>query len=130
MDPMMMMGGMGKGMGKGDRVPFHQLSRGKACVEFSSAAEARAAISSLNGSELDKRKIKVSEWTEGKSRQSKIGDDSSKVYVANLNWRTRNWKLKNHFSTCGTVKYCEIIKDSPQKNMMKQMGGGSKGGWG
>merc|ERR1719387_1138916 len=80
MDPtMMMMGGMGKGTGKGDgRVPFHQLSRGKACVEFSSAAEARAAISSLNGSELDQRKIKVSEWTQGKSRQSKIGDDDSK----------------------------------------------------
>merc|ERR1719191_1503691 len=97
MDPMtqMMMGGMGKGMGKGDgSVPFHQLSRGKACVEFSSAAEARAAISSLNGSDLDQRQIKVSEWTQGKSRQSKIGEDDAKVYVANLNWRTRTWKLK------------------------------------
>merc|ERR1719161_227603 len=129
MDPTMMM--MGKGMGKGG-VPFHQLSRGKACVEFSSAAEARAAISSLNGSELDQRQIKVSEWTQGKSRQSKIGDDDSKVYVANLNWRTRNWKLKQHFSSCGTVKYCAIIKDTPEKKMMKDMGGGKGGygGWG
>merc|ERR1712224_55769 len=129
------MGGMGKGGGKGDdRVPFHQLSRGKACVEFASAAEARAAISSLNGSELDKRNIKVSEWTQGKSRQSKIGEDDAKVYVANLNWRTRTWKLKQHFSACGTVKYCRVISDSPEKNMMKQMGGGKgwgkQGGWG
>eukprot|EP00746_Dinoflagellata_sp_MGD_P067140 gnl/MRDRNA2_/MRDRNA2_27727_c0_seq1.p1 gnl/MRDRNA2_/MRDRNA2_27727_c0~~gnl/MRDRNA2_/MRDRNA2_27727_c0_seq1.p1 ORF type:complete len:182 (-),score=44.68 gnl/MRDRNA2_/MRDRNA2_27727_c0_seq1:136-681(-) len=132
MDPSMMMM-MGKGGGKGS-VPFHQLSRGKACVEFSTAAEARAAISSLNGSELDKRSIKVSEWTKGKSRQSKIGDDDNKVYVANLNWRTRNWKLKQHFSACGTVKYCAVIKDTEEKNMMKTMGGGKggfgKGGWG
>merc|ERR1719456_464308 len=115
---MCMMGGMGKGMGKGDRVPFHQLSRGKACVEFSSAAEARAAVSSLNGSELDKRKIKVSEWTSGKSRQSKMGSDDCKVYVANLNWRTLTGKLKNHFSACGTVTYASVIRDTPEKVMM------------
>merc|ERR1719388_151450 len=132
MDPSMMM--MGKGMGKGVGVPYHQLSRGKACVEFATAAEARAAISSLNGSELDKRSIKVSEWTQGKSRQSKIGEDDAKVYVANLNWRTRTWKLKQHFSACGTVKYCRVISDTPEKKMMKDMTGGGKGwgkgGWG
>merc|ERR1719379_1571639 len=120
---------MGKGMGKGG-VPPHQLSRGKACVEFSSPAEARAAISSLNGSTLDGRQIKVSDWTQGKSRQSKIGDDASKVYVANLAWRTRGGKLKQHFSACGTVTYAAVIKDTPEKHMMKQMKGGGKGGWG
>merc|ERR1719160_1347382 len=111
MDPMTQMM-MGKGMGKGnDRIPFSQLSRGKACIEFSSAAEASKAIQTLNGSELDGRMIKVSTWTAGNSPMSKRGDDSCKVYVANLAWRTRTWRLKKHFGTVGNIAFARVIAD-------------------
>eukprot|EP00441_Pelagodinium_beii_P041774 CAMPEP_0197628986 /NCGR_PEP_ID=MMETSP1338-20131121/7042_1 /TAXON_ID=43686 ORGANISM="Pelagodinium beii, Strain RCC1491" /NCGR_SAMPLE_ID=MMETSP1338 /ASSEMBLY_ACC=CAM_ASM_000754 /LENGTH=153 /DNA_ID=CAMNT_0043199993 /DNA_START=83 /DNA_END=544 /DNA_ORIENTATION=+ len=104
MDPMM----MGKGKGKGG---FASRSRGKACVEFSSASAARAAMQTLDGSSLDGRQIKVSEWTGGKSPNAQQGDPECKVYIANLNWKTQGWKLKEHMSSVGDVVYAKVIAD-------------------
>merc|ERR1739848_437502 len=115
-------------MGGKGWVPFSQLSRGKACVEFSSATDARKAIETLNGSELDGRKIKVGTWTQGKSPMSKKGDDSCKVYVANLAWKTRDWKLKEHFGKAGNVAFAKVIADRPAK--VQSGGGWGKGGSG
>merc|ERR1719334_1689104 len=104
MDPMM----MGKGMGKGG---FASRSRGKACVEFGSPAEAKAAMQTLDGSTLDGRQIKLSEWTGGKSPNAQRGAHECKVYVANLNWKTQGWKLKEHMGSAGNVVYAKVIAD-------------------
>merc|ERR1719387_2868236 len=91
-DPMqMMMAAMmgGKGFGKGK--PRHN---GKACVKFSSAAEAKKAISTLNGQELDGRALELDTWTDKEGAKVQGGDASVKVYVKNLAWKTRGWKLK------------------------------------
>ncbi|CAE7304540.1 unnamed protein product [Symbiodinium pilosum] len=127
MDPMAM--GMPKGGSKGSA--YHQLSRGKACVEFASAEEATKAISTLNGTSLDGRQIKVTEWVGGQSPLSKRGDDKCKVYVANLNWKTQGWKLKEHAETAGKVVYAKVIMDKdPNAEMMSKMSKGYGKGWG
>merc|ERR1719321_280102 len=115
MDPMMMammMGGMGKGGGKGGGKGRHN---GKACVEFSSAAEARKAISSLNGVELDGRALELDTWTEKEGAKVQGGDASCKVYVKNMAWKTRGWKLKEHFASAGTVVNYKQMNERQKK---------------
>merc|ERR1719316_1800497 len=93
---MTMMGGGeptgGKGQGKSNR------HRGRAMVQFANAQMAKTAISQLNGKELDGRALKLDSWTGSKTGGGK-GDDSCKIYVSNLAWRTRGWKLKEHMGS-------------------------------
>merc|ERR1719230_245622 len=89
---------MGKGKGKGGN-----RHNGKACVEFSSAAEARKAIQTLNGKELDGRALELDTWTDKEGARVQGGEASCKVYVKNMAWKTRGWKLKEHFSQAGNV---------------------------
>merc|ERR1719265_545233 len=106
MDPMTMMmmsamQGGGKGGGKGQR-PRHN---GKACVEFDSAATAKKAIQTLNGKELDGRALELDAWSDKEGGRTQGGDASCKVYVKNMAWRTRGWKLKEHFAQAGNFVY-------------------------
>merc|ERR1712094_162768 len=103
------MGGA-KGGGKGGR-PRHN---GKAVVEFSSAAEARKAIQSLNGKELDGRALELDTWTDKEGAKSQ-GDPSCKVYVKNIAWKTRGWKLMEHFGSAGTVAYYKQMNERQSK---------------
>merc|ERR550514_1831466 len=97
MDPMTMMMMMaGKGGGKGK--PRHN---GKACIEFSSAAEAQKAMSTLQGKELDGRELALDVWTEKEGGKPQGGDASVKVYVKNIAWKTRAWKEM--------VSLCQIV---------------------
>merc|ERR1719262_328966 len=97
---------MGKGGGKGR--PRHN---GKACIEMSSAAEAKKAISSLNGKELDGRALELDTWTEKEGGKPQGGDASCKVYVKNIAWKTRGWKLKEHFGQAGTVVNYKLMNE-------------------
>merc|ERR1719379_1687080 len=103
---MAMMGGKGFGKGKGGG-----RHNGKAVVEFSSAAEAKTAISTLNGSELDGRPLEVDVWTEKEGGKPQGGDASCKVYVKNIAWKTRGWKLKEHFGSAGTVVHYKQMNE-------------------
>merc|ERR1719456_1555816 len=107
---LMMMGGKGGGKGK----PRHN---GKACVEFSSAGEAQKAVSTLQGKELDGRALELDVWTdkEGGKPHPKGGDASVKVYVKNIAWKTRGWKLKEHFGTAGTVVHYKQMNERGKK---------------
>merc|ERR1712232_802239 len=105
----MMMGGKGKGKGS-------SRHNGKALVEMSSAAEAKNVIATLNGSELDGRTLETDTWTGSKKGGGK-GVESNMVYVKNIAWKTRGWKLKEHFGQAGTVVH------------YKQMAERQKGGW-
>merc|ERR1719191_1971000 len=111
MDPMLAMMMMGKGKGKGSR------HNGKACVEFSSAAEAKKAMQTLNGKELDGRALELDTWTDKEGARPQGGDASVKVYVKNLAWKTRGWKLKEHMGQAGTVVHYK---------QMNERGGGKK----
>merc|ERR1719498_2393648 len=105
---MMMMMAAAKGGGKGKGRPRHN---GKACVEMSSSAEAQKAIKTLNGTELDGRALELDVWTEKEGAKPQGGDASVKVYVKNLAWKTRGWKLKEHFSQCGTVVHYKQMNE-------------------
>merc|ERR1719393_1108041 len=109
MDPqsMMMAMMMGKGMGKGGR-PRHN---GKAVIEYESAAVAKKAISSLNGKELDGRALELDVWTEKEGAKVQGGDASCKVYVKNIAWKTRGWKIKEHFGEAGTVVHYKQMNE-------------------
>merc|ERR1719265_1548124 len=107
----------GKGGGKGGGRPRHN---GKAIVEFSSASEAQKAIKQLNGKELDGRALELDVWTEKEGGRAQGGDASCKVYVKNLAWKTRGWKLKEHFGEAGNVVHYK---------QMNERGSGRKGGW-
>merc|ERR550537_391529 len=104
-NPMMAML-MGKGMGKGGN-----RHNGKACIEYASAAAAKKAISSLNGTELDGRALELDTWTEKEGGKVQGGEASCKVYVKNVAWRTRGWKLKEHFASCGNIVHYKQMNE-------------------
>merc|ERR1719191_994917 len=116
MDPMtaMMLSGGMSGKGGGKSRPRHN---GKACVEFSSAAEAKKAMQTLNGKELDGRALELDTWSDKEGARPQGGDASVKVYVKNLAWKTRGWKLKEHMGQAGTVVHYK---------QMNERGGGKK----
>merc|ERR1719298_250693 len=101
---------MGKGMGKGG-----SRHNGKACIEYSSAAEVKKAISTLNGKELDGRALELDVWTEKEGGRVQGGEASVKVYVKNIAWKTRGWKLKEHFAECGTVVHYKQMNERGKK---------------
>merc|ERR1719161_2895362 len=105
---MMASGYGGKGKGKGFSRPW---SKGTGCVEFASAREAQNSIRALQGSMLDGRPLKLDSWSGGKTQRSGKGDSSSKVYVSNLSYKTRNWKLREHFAAHGTVTHADVMID-------------------
>merc|ERR1719335_198217 len=110
---MMMMSAMSKGGGKGGRQrPRHN---GKACIEFSSAAEAKKAIKDLNGKELDGRALELDTWSDKEGGRVQGGDASCKVYVKNMAWKTRGWKLKEHFAQAGTVVNYKQMNERTKK---------------
>merc|ERR1719316_1811700 len=101
---------MGKGMGKGSN-----RHNGKAIVEFSSGAAAKKAIQTLNGTELDGRALELDVWTEKEGGRPQGGDATVKVYVKNLAWKTRGWKLKEHFASAGTVVHYKQMNERSKK---------------
>merc|ERR1712224_34920 len=79
---------------------------GKALIEFSTSVEAQKAIQTLNGVELDGRALSLDGWTPkegGKAKDAKLGNDANKVWISNVAWKTKGWKLKEHFSQAGNV---------------------------
>merc|ERR1719191_90438 len=88
---------------------------GKAFVEFSSEAAAKKAIQTLNGQELDGRALVVDTWTNkegGKPKEpNKNGNDACKVWIANVAWKTRGWKLKEHFAQCGNIVFYKQMSE-------------------
>merc|ERR1719265_2130240 len=98
---MMMMNQMGAMGGKGGGKGGRARHSGKACIEFSSAAEAKKAIKDLNGKEVDGRALELDTWSEKEGGRVQGGDSSCKVYVKNVAWKTRGWKLKEHFGQAG-----------------------------
>jgi len=137
----------GKGKGKGK-------SRGQGVVIFSTAEEAELAISSLNGAELDGREIQVDTWSRseeteksrppwkgaakgtakgfGKSKgwdserpQHEEADDSQKVWVGNLNFRTQWQQIKDFMGQVGTVEHVKVFMvDGKGKGKGKSKGKG------
>merc|ERR1719272_703386 len=106
-----MMGG-GKGGGKGGQ-PRHN---GKACIEFSSAKEAQNAIKTLQGKEVDGRALELDSWTEKEGGRVQGGDASCKVYIKNVSWRTRGWKLKEHFGQAGTIANYKLMNERENRS--------------
>merc|ERR1712032_625409 len=101
-------GGKGvKGNNKGTAV---QSSKGKAIVEFTSAFEAQQAVAGLNGSQLDDRLIKVESFSKYGNSKFVKGDTNAKIYIGNLAFKTRSWKLKEHFSQAGNVKFAKVLR--------------------
>merc|ERR1719359_1143024 len=101
-----------KGGGKGGGKNRHN---GKACIEFSSSAEAQKAIKTLNGQELDGRALELDTWTEKEGGKPQGGDASVKVYIKNIAWKTRGWKLKEHFGEAGTVVHYKQMNERGKK---------------
>merc|ERR1712222_174109 len=107
--------------GKGQR----ERHRGQACIEYANAQEAQAALATLNGSELDGRALTLDVWTGSNSTAAK-GDNTSKIYVQNVSFNTRGWKLKQHFSQAGNVVYYKQMVDK-QAHQAGVIGGKGKG---
>merc|ERR1711879_300356 len=101
------MGGKGGGTGKRGAV---KSSKGKAIVEFSSPHEAAMAMQALNGQELDSRSLKVEEFKTYANSKPVKGQQSSKVYVSNLAYQTRDWKLKEFFAQAGTATHTRVLR--------------------
>merc|ERR1712224_1083070 len=97
----------GGGFGGIGKKPF--WSKGTGCVEFATAREAQNAINSLQGSELDGRALTLDKWTGGGTDRANKGNASAKVHVANLSFKTRTWKLKEHFEPFGKIVRCDVM---------------------
>jgi RNA recognition motif-containing protein len=82
-------------------------SRGCGVVEYATASEAQAAVTSLTDTELDGRLIFVREDRVSTGDTSRDGDADSRsrrVYIGNLAWSV-NWKkLKDLLRQCGEVR--------------------------
>eukprot|EP00931_Biecheleriopsis_adriatica_P074986 TRINITY_DN4894_c0_g1_i1.p1 TRINITY_DN4894_c0_g1~~TRINITY_DN4894_c0_g1_i1.p1 ORF type:complete len:216 (+),score=48.33 TRINITY_DN4894_c0_g1_i1:61-708(+) len=106
----LLLGGYGA-WGKGGRGKAGGFKTG--FVAFGNPLQAKNAIRMLNGSQLDDNVLTVDTWGSKQSSPSPYGkgqgkDPACKVYVGNINNRTRGWKLKEHFQQAGEVKSAEI----------------------
>eukprot|EP00401_Gymnodinium_catenatum_P020310 CAMPEP_0117537790 /NCGR_PEP_ID=MMETSP0784-20121206/42150_1 /TAXON_ID=39447 /ORGANISM="" /LENGTH=276 /DNA_ID=CAMNT_0005334395 /DNA_START=83 /DNA_END=913 /DNA_ORIENTATION=+ len=119
----------------GNTVMTRGQSRGRGYVMFSTAAEAKKAVSTLNGAEMDGRKIEVDSWTGSAKGSSPAGgktnatsgatypwkvppagkgtakgnDDGTMVYVGNLPYSAEWQELKDLFAEVGTVEYTRVL---------------------
>lgn len=85
--------------------------KGKAFIEYSDHASARAAQAATNEAELDGNTLSV-EFSGGAPRTNAGGDgEACTVFVGNLSFRTEPWAIEEHFKSCGTVKEVRIAKD-------------------
>merc|ERR1711865_551857 len=103
--------GAAKGGGKGRQWSHN----GKAVVVFDSAAAAKKAIKDMNKKELDGRELELDTWTEKEGAKprndDKPSDPACMVYVKNVSWKTRGWKLKEHFEQAGTVVHYKQMNE-------------------
>lgn len=89
-------------------------NRGLAFVTMGSEEEALAALSNLNSTILNDRKIKV-DFARPRKKQPKqpvvVSDSTEKyvVFVGNLTWRVRNRHLRELFSSAPGVISAEVI---------------------
>ncbi|CAE7577973.1 unnamed protein product [Symbiodinium natans] len=85
--------------------PFRWRSMGRACVQFKTREAAVAAVQTLDGSMLDGRAVRLEEWTNKRWPSSA----ATCVFVRNLSWRTRGWKLKAHMQAAGEVTWAHVL---------------------
>merc|ERR1719159_1482859 len=72
-------------------------------------------MKSLQGKELDGRALELDVWTEKEGGRPQGGDASCKVYVKNIAWKTRGWKLKEFFGEAGTVVHYKQMNERGKK---------------
>ncbi|OAY63205.1 33 kDa ribonucleoprotein, chloroplastic [Ananas comosus] len=99
------------------------ISRGCGFVTMSSLAEAKAAISALDGSDLGGREMCVkfsADMVSGRKNTEALNttpkkdivfESPYKVYVGNLAWSVRPEGLREHFSQFGTVVSTRVLYD-------------------
>ncbi|KAK3004780.1 hypothetical protein RJ639_020119 [Escallonia herrerae] len=99
------------------------VSRGCGYVTMSSIAEAKAAISALDGSDVGGREMRVMfsvdmgvgrgnlEALNSKPKKNLIFESPFKVYVGNLAWSVKPEGLRNLFSQFGTVVSARVLHD-------------------
>jgi hypothetical protein len=51
------------------------------------------------------------------------GPDNCKIYVGNISYKTRGWKLREHFQQAGNVTWTQLVAHKPQ-NMPQGKGYG------
>eukprot|EP00612_Vaucheria_litorea_P004820 CAMPEP_0171463260 /NCGR_PEP_ID=MMETSP0945-20130129/6991_1 /TAXON_ID=109269 /ORGANISM="Vaucheria litorea, Strain CCMP2940" /LENGTH=301 /DNA_ID=CAMNT_0011989995 /DNA_START=304 /DNA_END=1206 /DNA_ORIENTATION=+ len=86
-------------------------SRGFGFVTFGSEEEAKEAVASMNGAELDGRRLRVNISKPKITAQARDAVDDCKVYVGNLGYDTKAEALEEVFSTCGTVSHVNLLTD-------------------
>ncbi|KAK2993313.1 hypothetical protein RJ640_006801 [Escallonia rubra] len=99
------------------------VSRGCGYVTMSSIAEAKAAISALDGSDVGGREMRVMfsddmgigrgnlEELNSKPKKNLIFESPFKVYVGNLAWSVKPEGLRNLFTQFGTVVSARVLHD-------------------
>jgi len=125
-------------------------SRGVAYARYATENEAKAAIATLNGTDLGGRTITVDVWTGAKPRQGakgflamkgavmkgwgkgfkgwgkgvKVhGETSQMVYVGNLPFKAEWQELKDHMKAAGAVEFVKILtQDGSEYGLSKGIG--------
>ncbi|XP_010909894.1 28 kDa ribonucleoprotein, chloroplastic isoform X2 [Elaeis guineensis] len=99
------------------------ISRGCGYITMSSIKEAKAAIASLDGSDLGGRELRVkfsADMVTGRKNAEALNtapkkdivfESPHKVYVGNLAWSVRPEDLREHFSQFGTVVSTRVLYD-------------------
>lgn len=99
------------------------ISRGCGFVTMSSLTEAKAAISALDGSDVDGREMRVNfsvdmrrrgenlEALNSPPKKDLIYESPYKLYVGNLAWSVQPKDLKNLFTQFGTVVSARVLHD-------------------
>ncbi|XP_039852601.1 28 kDa ribonucleoprotein, chloroplastic-like [Panicum virgatum] len=99
------------------------ISRGTAFVTMCSLAEARTAISALDGFDLDGREIFVKLASDVISNRKNVNlthitptkdhifESPHKIYVGNLAWSVQPQDLRELFTQCGTVVSTRLLTD-------------------
>jgi nucleolin len=91
-------------------------SRGFGFVTYANEAEARDAVASMDGVELDGRRIKVAISKPKPFAESADSGDACKVYVGNLGYDTTADRIEEIFASCGTVSDVNLLIDRESGN--------------
>lgn len=106
-------------------------SKGIAVVRYETPAGAQQALATLLDSTFKGRNIQVDHWT-GNPAAGKLnkwgagfevhGDPATLIYVGNLAYKTRGWKLKEHMAQAGEVEFCRILTETKLVNWGQSRG--------
>lgn len=106
-------------------------SKGAGVVRYETVAGAQQALATLVDSTFKGRTIQVDNWT-GSPGAGKLnkwwagfevhGDPATLIYVGNLAYKTRGWKLKEHMAKAGEVEFCRILTETKLVNWGQSRG--------